>query len=567
MKDFIRNLLGQQAGTYSGSSETTAYRPWARVFLILHPFLCAIAPILHLYSRNLNEASALTALIFSAGALLGTAVVLLLARLWQKSLIKAALIATLFNVLFYAYGLIFDFLMKHEPIKLSYDAWHVILITLCLAVVFMVGVLIRRSQRRFEDLSRFLSGALAIFLIICVINFGRQEWHLMRVRARTPVIAENKAPAPPEYPRAVPLETTTVDTPNVFYIILDGYARADTLQRVCHCDNSEFLNFLRSRGFYVAEESCANYPMTFMSVASSLNMRYLDDEVKSPSYSAVYAMWDHPLAAQVLQSKGYRFVYMATNFRSNLEGVDFVFQRKPSWLLNQFAESQLRNTALRVLESQMADQHLYEFEMLKQVPRIEGPTFTFCHIIAPHPPYVFDRNGKVCADVPQSMFFKDGWEQQQNPASESARQAYVEQLLYVNKRMEEVIDSILAQSKTPPIIMIQGDHGTFFTLPDKITDDSLDQFAQERLPVLNAYLVPEKIRQKLRPDISPVNSFRLVFNECFGEHFEILPEKHLSGWYYGELALRDATAIVHPSAIQQASAQPITTLPAELKSR
>ncbi len=80
-------------------------------------------------------------------------------------------------------------------------------------------------------------------------------------------------PLPTEYPRATPLETATADTPNVFYIILDGYARADTLQRVCHCDNSDFLNFLRSRGFYVADEACANYPMTFMSVASSLNMR------------------------------------------------------------------------------------------------------------------------------------------------------------------------------------------------------------------------------------------------------------------------------------------------------
>ncbi len=256
----------------------------------------------------------------------------------------------------------------------------------------------------------------------------------MRVRAAVRhIVAKNTATTPTEYPRATSPNAAAAELPNVYYIILDGYARADSLQRICHFDNSDFLKFLRLRGFYVADEACSNYPMTFMSVASSLNMRYLDDEVKSPGYSAVYAMWDNPLVARIFQSKGYRFVYMATNFRSTLEGVDFVFQSKPGWLLNQFAQSQLRSTALRLFESQMADQHLYEFEMLKQVPRIEGPSFTFCHIIAPHPPYVFDRNGRICADVPQSMFFKDGLEQQQNPSSGSARQAYVEQMRYVNK--------------------------------------------------------------------------------------------------------------------------------------
>ncbi len=74
------------------------------------------------------------------------------------------------------------------------------------------------------------------------------------------------------------------------------------------------------------------------------------------------------------------------------------------------------------------------------------------------------------------------------------------------------------------------------------------------------------MREKLRPDISPVNSFRLLFNECFAEHFEILPEKHLTGWYYGECGLRDATTVVHPSAVL-ARVSPGTTAAAEPKAR
>ena len=292
--------------------------------------------------------------------------------------------------------------------------------------------------------------------------------------------------------------------------------------------------------------------MTFMSVASSLNMRYLDADLDSENMSAIYALWDQSAVAREFQSKGYRFVYLATNFRSTLSGADIVFQPRPAWLLNQFAETLLRTTALRLVEPQMAAQHLYQLKKIKEVPAINGPTFTFCHIVAPHPPYVFDRLGNVCCNVPQSMFFKDGADQQKDPANEKARRAHVEQLIYVNKCIEQVIDSIVAQSKTPPVIIVQGDHGTFFTLPSELNDETLDKFAEERLPILNAYLVPQKMREKLRPDISPVNSFRLLFSECLGESFELLPEKHMIGWYYGSQKLRDATPVVHALAAREA---------------
>ncbi len=556
MQELIERLLGLMKRPSGAHRVGTARQlsVFRAFFWVAHPFLLAIAPIIHLYSRNMYEADALTALVFASGTVALTTVVLMGAWLWQRNVVKAALIASLFTLLFYAYGWVFDLVMKHEPIKLPYDAWHFVLLLVWLSIVVTVGVVVQHTRRNLRPVSRFLSGTLMIFVIMCLIKIVHHDLRIMFAGKSTgPAVARSSA-EPVEYQRVAPSEVDSPDTPDVYYIILDGYARADTLQRVCHYDNSEFISFLRSRGFYVADESCSNYPMTFMSLASSLNMCYLDQELKSPNYGEVYAMWDRASVARVFQSKGYRFVYLATNFKSTLNGTDIVFQRRPAWLLNQFAESLLRTTALRFFEPQMADQHLYQFEKIKQVPQIKGPTFTFCHIIAPHPPYVFDRFGHVCCDVPQSMFFKDGAEQQQNPASEEARQAYAEQVMYVNKRVEETIDSILAQSTIPPIIMIQGDHGTFFTLPAVLNDESLDRFAQERLPILNAYLVPEKMRAKLRPDISPVNSFRLLFNECFGDRFELLPEKHLVGWYYGMQDLRDATPVVHPSAARQASA-------------
>jgi hypothetical protein len=258
-------------------------------------------------------------------------------------------------------------------------------------------------------------------------------------------------------------------------------------------------------------------------------------------------MIDTAAVPEQFQKKGYRYVCFATNFKSYWNDADVLFRLRPSWLQSEFSEVLLRSTALRIEEPQISDQHLFEFETLKKVPGLKGPTFTFCHIIAPHPPYVFDRYGNVKINVPQSMLRKECYERLDTDSPE-VRAAYLDQLLYVNTRMEEAVDSILAQSAIRPIIIIQGDHGSFFTLPKEFTTESRNYFAQERLPILNAYLVPEPMRKKLRPDISPVNSFRLLLNECFGEHFKILPEKHLVGWYDDPYNLLDATAIVHSEA-------------------
>ena len=50
----------------------------------------------------------------------------------------------------------------------------------------------------------------------------------------------------------------------------------DTLRDLYGYDNSPFLDFLRSKGFYVADKSVTNYPRTELSVASSLNMKYMN---------------------------------------------------------------------------------------------------------------------------------------------------------------------------------------------------------------------------------------------------------------------------------------------------
>ena len=64
--------------------------------------------------------------------------------------------------------------------------------------------------------------------------------------------------------------------PDVYYVILDTYGSASMLREFYDFENSGFITSLQNRGFFVAEESFSNYAMTTLSLASSLNMYYLD---------------------------------------------------------------------------------------------------------------------------------------------------------------------------------------------------------------------------------------------------------------------------------------------------
>ena len=88
----------------------------------------------------------------------------------------------------------------------------------------------------------------------------------------------------------------------------------------------------------------------------------------------------------------------------------------------------------------------YTFAKLKQLAERTEPVFVFAHILIPHPPFVFDENGR-CKSEKES-------------AGYSIKENYVAQIKYANKLMRELVETLLANADDP-IIIIQADEGPF----------------------------------------------------------------------------------------------------------
>jgi hypothetical protein len=108
---------------------------------------------------------------------------------------------------------------------------------------------------------------------------------------------------------------------------------------------------------------------------------------------------------------------------------------------------------------------------------------------------------------------------------------YVNHVRFANLAMIRVIDALLAERNRPrPIIIVQGDEGPFPTryATDLLTFDwrqATPDEIREKFGILNAMYLPGPDKRDLPHAISPVNAYRVVFNQYFGTALDLLPDR------------------------------------------
>ncbi len=482
--------------------------------IIIHPFLFAVFPILFLISHNISQMSFSEALMPTAIVLGFTLLLLLSSGLIFKDNKKTGIIVSIFLILFFSYGHIFNVIEGREIGSFTIGRNRYLLLTW--GMLFTCGAyFIIKTRKNLHNFTNFLNMAAASLVMISLINISYEFKTRVAWRENRSMVTGKLT--------AIDLEKTD-KLRDIYYIILDGYASSSTLKEIYGYNNHEFTDYLTEKGFYITSESRSNYAMTFLSLASSLNMEYLNyltDIVglESKNRKIPYQMIENSKVMNFLKSKGYRFIHFSSGWGPTdcNKYADFDV-RCGRW--NEFLVVLIQTTMLRSLEGcfikvDARARILYAFSKLAEVYRIEGPKFVFAHINSPHPPYVFGANGEP---VPETKLKMSGnvWEQKEN---------YLNQLIFVNKKVKMLVDEILSKSEVSPIVILQADHGpslTFYRPDSEGWDYPIKTNLRERMRIFNAYYLPTDGDDLLYDSITPVNTFRLVFNFYFNTNYELL---------------------------------------------
>jgi len=489
----------------------------------LHPFFFAAAAVFTLMGNNLNYSGMRDVLPSLLVALAIALTLYLLAVLFRRRFDSiAAVLATIWVVGVLYYSNLFGDLNRWI------DGGFSMVRTLPIAVLILaaITVLAYRLRRFAPKANGALNIIAVVFLVVPlgkVAEFQWNNWGALDSYDAKAALAELEPylsqAASPDQP------------PDIYHFIFDRYASEEVLSQYFDLDNSEIGYFLEQQGFYLARGSNSNYQKTGHSVSSTFNMDYLhtlenDPRVKGRNWRPIFKILGDHRVGRFLKSRGYRYVqfgsWWAGTFRSPLAD-----KNRPHGF-SEFAMLYWRNTMLKPIFHVLPDTQLTmrldwdngqcqrirpQLEEIKKIgEETAEPLYVFSHILIPHGPENFTTTGE-CLSLQQ--------------ASERGQaKGYLDQIQYANQIIRDVVTELKKPGRRPAVIIIQADEGPFPKRDGKIPwqNASADEL-RIKTGILNAYYFPGKDYSGLWQDITPVNTYRVLFNTYFGTRLPRLEDR------------------------------------------
>jgi hypothetical protein len=406
-----------------------------------------------------------------------------------------------------------------------------------------------RLEKTLNNLNIILLAPISLLLIINLVTILPVEYKKIKS-------ARN---GPAHHPME-PGSGTGKNYPDVYLIILDEYASLTTIKEEWGYDNSAFADFLRGEGFFVAESSKTRYDQTVMCMASVLNLNYIsepnrenlaDNSSADPEGSNKSGVKDKALQAHFnffiqktnngfltnyFKEHGYQVIVLEgvsqhySSFKIQDADTTFSYQNinksdNYGFLINAFYMALVKKSMLFPLDvpGKMDQTGTVNYAATKYVVnylKTDGfstgtPKFVYAHIMCPHSPHVFDREGNAISPITAD----DQRDGEFIPAKNTVNAAYLEQYIYITNEIKKIAHSrIQKKSRFSPVIIIQSDHGP---RPHEVFLKDREQSSR----VFNAVFFPDDDYKNLYDSIAPVNTMRAVLNKYFGEHYNMLEDK------------------------------------------
>jgi hypothetical protein len=476
------------------------------------------ASVLDIMSRNLNQtnlADVATAVVSTMA--LALVVWMVTAALRRRADAATALIASIWVVgCVYYQELVGDL---NVALGGSYGMVHAL--SFAAAAMLLLSVAAHRWGNRLAGVNTVLTAIALVMLATPAWKVAAYEWR--NGEARQAYDADRAAADLP------PPVATAGRPPDIYHFIFDRYGSEELLAR--HYDIDEPIGaFLEERGFYVARESHSNYLKTGPSLAATFAMDYLtflaeDPRVEGANWHPLFEMLDDHRVGRFLRARGYEHHQFGSwwvgTFHSSAADVN-----RPHGF-SEFNMIYLRRTILLPIFHLLPDRPLTmrldwdnaqcqrvppQVEEIRRTGERDRPVYVFAHILVPHGPYVFAPDGR-CLNRSESQ-------------DRGEERGYVDQIAYADLIIKDIVAALQGDGRTPPVIIIQADEGPF---PERDTSVPWQKAPAEELRVktgiLNAIYFPDGDYGALRQDMTPVNTYRYVFNKVFDTDFPELPDR------------------------------------------
>ena len=487
--------------------------------------ILAISPLLRFYANNIHEG--LSARELAGYAAIWTALVLLV------------------YLLFFALV---------RPASARFSAVFAAALFACLSYYDVASALSERGAG--YALQNFTWLAMLAVLVVAALRFGSRKsctlflWLFAVGSVGVPALALLSHEAPENGPQlpltlAFPLDGNpfwsgrATRKPNLYWLVVDSYPNAAVLRSHYRFDNGAFLESLRARGFYVADDSFANFSTTRLSVPTTLDMQYVVDtgerysedrgalHVRLPGRTnsgMIAAVAGDNRTVAFLRQLGYQSVHFEGNsfHLTRCRGLEDYCIRGDG--LSELQLSLLSLLPIRPLLGLITKRQpgltlkrppsesgtgIPELAAALRTLPVEAPFFVYAHIASPHPPFYNDAE---CRRSPENFPI--------NPHQ------FTEQLQCVNRQLGALLDQ-LERDDPDAIVVLSSDHGPRLSVKADLPTRALKPAQiRESLGILNAFKLPEDCRRGLHAKLSPVNSMRIVF-ACLGGHApRLLPDRH-----------------------------------------